>query len=83
MTGVFQDIEFGGRFPEFSADHPRRKRGDELLSEIDQQRNKLRKFGGWEENWGAYRELHFPPVKRRRFGSASRPPMSPSMNSKS
>lgn len=62
MTGVFQDIEFGSRFPEFSADHPRRKRGQELWRAIAEQRRILREFGGWEENWGAFRELHFRPI---------------------
>lgn len=62
MTGVFQDVEFGGRFPEFSADHPRRKRGEEVWQTISKHRQDLRKFGGWEENWGAFRELHFKPV---------------------
>jgi hypothetical protein len=62
MTGVFQDVEFGGRFPEFSDDHPRRQRGQELWKEISKQRRILRKVGGWEENWGAFRELHFKPV---------------------
>ncbi len=62
MTGVFQDIEFGGRFPEFSESHPRRQRGEALWSKILQQRRLLSPDGGWEENWGAYRELHFKPV---------------------
>lgn len=62
MTGVFQDIEFGSRFPEFSEDHPRRKRGQELWRAIAEQRRILREFGGWEENWGAFRELHFRPI---------------------
>lgn len=62
LTGVFQDVEFGGRSPEFAADHPRKKRGGELWKTIGQQRRLLRTFGGWEENWGAFRELHFNPV---------------------
>ncbi len=62
MTGVFQDIEFGSRFPEFSPEHPRRQRGDALWKEIANQRRILRKSGGWEENWGAFRELHFTPI---------------------
>lgn len=62
MTGVFQDVEFGSRFPEFSQDHPRRQRGQELWQAIARQRRTLRKIGGWEENWGAFRELHFKPV---------------------
>jgi hypothetical protein len=62
MTGVFQDIEFGGRFPEFSLEHPRRQRGDAIWSEIASQRRMLRETGGWEEDWGAFREMHFTPV---------------------
>ena len=62
MTAVFQDIEFGSRHPEYSPNHPLRKRGAELWRLIAEQRKKLRQLGGWEENWGAYRELHFKPV---------------------
>ena len=65
LTGVFQDVEFGSRFPEFAPDHPRRKRGGELWREIAAQRRVLREFGGWEEDWGAFRELHFNPVKTK------------------
>ena len=59
MTGVFQDVEFGSRFPEFSEQHPRKQRGDELWGDIAKQRKVLRELGGWEEDWGAFRELHF------------------------
>jgi hypothetical protein len=62
MTGIFQDVEFGSRFPEFSPDHPRKKQGDALMNEINAQRDLLRSKGGWEENWGAYREIYFPPT---------------------
>lgn len=62
MTAVFQDIEFGSRHPEYSPDHPLRQRGAELWKQIEEQRQKLRPLGGWEENWGAYRELHFRPA---------------------
>ena len=62
MTGVFQDIEFGSRLPELSPEHPRRQRGEEIWRDIAKQRNMLREIGGWEENWGAFRELHFNPV---------------------
>lgn len=62
MTGVFQDIEFGSRRPELAPDHPRRQRGQTLWREIRRHRQTLRQFGGWEENWGAFRELHFKPV---------------------
>ncbi|MGI9472862.1 MAG: DUF1553 domain-containing protein [Rubripirellula sp.] len=61
MTGVFQDVEFGSRFPEVSKEHPRRQKGEALWSEIAKQRRDLRQMGGWEENWGAFRELHFKP----------------------
>lgn len=62
MTAVFQDIEFGSRHPEYSPEHPLRQRGGELWKQIQQQRQKLRPLGGWEENWGAYRELHFQQI---------------------
>lgn len=62
MTGVFQDVEFGSRFPEFSPEHPRRKQGEALWKQIAKQRKTLRETGGWEENWGAFRELHFNPI---------------------
>lgn len=62
MTAVFQDVEFGSRFPEYSDQHPLKQRGKELRREISKQRNVLRPLGGWEENWGAFRELHFDPV---------------------
>jgi hypothetical protein len=62
MTGVFQDVEFGSRFPEFSPEHPRRQRGEELWRGIAEHRRFLRQIGGWEENWGAFREMHFNPV---------------------
>jgi len=62
MTAVFQDIEFGSRHPEYSPEHPLRQRGAELWKQIATQRQELRRLGGWEEDWGAYRELHFKPV---------------------
>jgi mono/diheme cytochrome c family protein len=62
MTGVFQDVEFGGRIPEFKPDHPRRQRGEQLWKGIAKNRRTLKAIGGWEENWGAFRELHFKPV---------------------
>ena len=63
MTAVFQDVEFGSRIPEFDVEHPRRKRGEKLWSQIADQRKILRRTGGWEENWGAYREWHFGAVE--------------------
>ncbi|MEM7236186.1 MAG: DUF1549 domain-containing protein, partial [Planctomycetota bacterium] len=65
MSAVFQDVEFGSRLPEFDEGHPRRTRGDQLRKEIDEQRVALRTFGPWEENWGAYRELHFRRAKTK------------------
>ncbi len=65
LTAVFQDIEFGGRQPEYSAEHPLKQQGDKLLVYIETVREKLRTTGGWEENWAAYRELHFPAVKTK------------------
>lgn len=65
MTAVFQDIEFGSRNPEYAPEHPLRQRGAELWKQIAEQRKQLQAFGGWQENWGAYRELHFKPVTTR------------------
>ena len=62
LTAVFQDIEFGGRQPEYAEQHPLSQRGAEILVQIDTLREKLKATGGWEEDWGAYRELHFPAV---------------------
>ena len=38
---------------------------DRLWGDIAKQRRALRKFGGWEENWGAFRELHFNPIETK------------------
>ena len=62
LTAVFEDIEFGGRQPEYAEQHPLSQRGAEILAQIDTLREKLKATGGWEEDWGAYRELHFPAV---------------------
>lgn len=63
MSAVFQDIEFGSRFPEFSDDHPRKKRGKEIYKLLAQQRSTLRKTGPWQEDWKGYKAMNFPPVK--------------------
>lgn len=65
MTAVFQDVEFGSRRPEFNEDHPRRQRGEELWKGIAKHRQTLKAIGGWEEDWGAFRELHFKPTTTR------------------
>lgn len=73
MTAVFADVEFGSRFPELSVDHPRRRAGDAIWGDIAKQRGQLRSTGPWIEDWGAYVEVHFNPVKskaiRIRFNS--------------
>ena len=64
LTAVFQGVEFGGRYPEFSEDHPRRKKAQELYPRLNSERNILRKeLGFWEENWGGYSDLVFPRTK--------------------
>jgi hypothetical protein len=62
MSAVFQDIEFGSRYPEFSDDHPRKKRSAELWRQVAGQRSILYRSGPWQEDWGGYRELHFPAI---------------------
>jgi hypothetical protein len=63
MTAVFQDIEFGSRFPEFSKDHPRKEKSREIWKDISRNRYKIRaQRSTWEEDWGAYKELHWKPI---------------------
>lgn len=59
MTAVFQDVEFGGRQPERPAEHPVSQKAENLMNQIRALRESLAAGGGWEEDWGAYRELHF------------------------
>lgn len=61
MSAVFQDIEFGSRLPELSADHPRRVRGETLFSDLFELRSQLREMGPWEEHWTGFREIYFSP----------------------
>ncbi|MFK7769052.1 MAG: PSD1 and planctomycete cytochrome C domain-containing protein [Mariniblastus sp.] len=63
MTAAFQDVEFGSRFPEYSADHPRQKRADELRANVAKQRNTMLKTGPWIESSLGYDELHFYPTE--------------------
>ena len=64
MTAVFQDIEFGSRFPEFSSEHPRKMKANEIWREIAKYRNKIRnKTTAWEEDWGGYKEVHWQPLE--------------------
>ncbi|MEM9017541.1 MAG: DUF1549 domain-containing protein [Verrucomicrobiota bacterium] len=66
MTAVFQGVEFGGRWPEFAEEHPRRERADELYAAAAQERNILREgMGSWEENWGGFTEMVFPATKTK------------------
>ena len=64
MTAVFQDIEFGSRFPEFSSEHPRKMKANEIWREVAKNRNKIRnKSSAWEEDWGGYKEVHWQPLE--------------------
>ena len=65
MTGLFQDIEFGSRSPEYSQEHPVAIDASALLKSIDVQRAELERMGPWEEDWGGYRDALFKPVKTR------------------
>ena len=63
MSAVFQDVEFGSRFPELAPDHPRRVRGKQVYDQISAVHRQLEKMGAWEENWTGYREFHVPLTK--------------------
>ena len=63
MTAVFQGVEFGGRWPEFSDQHPRKQRANEIYPKMSAARRVLRENGGyWEEDWGGFRDFRFPAV---------------------
>ncbi len=64
MTAVFEDIEFGSRFPEFSSDHPRREQANEIWKDVAKNRNIVRNLTStWEEDWGGYKEVHWKPLE--------------------
>ncbi len=66
LTAVFQGVEFGGRIPEFSDTHPRRKRAKEIRAAMFKERATLRKYlGTWEENWGGFAEVQFPATNTK------------------
>ena len=66
LTAVFQGVEFGGRWPEFADDHPRKLRAKELYREIAKQRKTLREGAGqWLEDWGGFHDLTFPPTSTK------------------
>ena len=61
LKAVFEGVEFGGRRPELSKDHPRVQRANELYPRLNQERKILREGGGvWEENNGGYTDMVFP-----------------------
>lgn len=66
LTAVFQGVEFGGRYPEFSEDHPRQQRAKEIRKEMFQDRKALRKeVGQFTEDWGGFLEFNFPSTRTR------------------
>ncbi len=66
LTAVFQGVEFGGRYPEFSDGHPRKRRAQEIYHDMATQRTILREGAGqWVEDWGGFTELRFPPNQTR------------------
>ena len=61
LTAVFQGVEFGGRRPELSKDHPRVQRANELYPKINKERAILREgIGFWQEDNGGYTDMVFP-----------------------
>tara|TARA_R110002096_G_scaffold11515_7_gene42351 strand:- start:261 stop:3005 length:2745 start_codon:yes stop_codon:yes gene_type:complete len=66
LTAVVQGVEFGGRYPEFAEEHPRRQRAREIRSQMYRERQFLREnVGQWEEDWGGFREFHFPASRTK------------------
>ncbi len=62
LSAVFQDVEFGSRYPELSSDHPRVVRERELRQTLAHLRSEMRSRGwAWVEDWTGYEEIHFPP----------------------
>jgi cytochrome c553 len=60
LTAVFQGVEFGGRHPELSDEHPRKKRAKELYRQIFKERQTLRQAGlSWAEHWGGFQDYQF------------------------
>ncbi|MEM0969047.1 MAG: DUF1553 domain-containing protein, partial [Verrucomicrobiota bacterium] len=67
LTAVFQGVEFGGRYPEFSDSHPRKQRASQLYPAMFAERAKIRNALGndryvWTEDWGGFKDTHFPPT---------------------
>ncbi|MBT7982267.1 MAG: DUF1553 domain-containing protein [Akkermansiaceae bacterium] len=63
LVGVFQDIEFGSRSPEYASDHPVAIVASKILTSIKNHRIDLVNTGPWEEDWGGYKDAFFEPVK--------------------
>lgn len=62
MSAIFQDVEFGSRFPELSQEHPRVVREAELRRDLAELRRQMRAKGwAWIEDWSGYQEVHFAP----------------------
>ena len=61
LTAVFQGVEFGGRRPELSTNHPRVARANELYPKLNEERKILREVAGfWVEDNGGYTDMVFP-----------------------
>ena len=61
LTAVFQGVEFGGRPPELTKEHPRQLRAETIQQEMLKERATLRAGAGqWVEDWGGFTELQFP-----------------------
>lgn len=68
LTAVFQGVEFGGRIPELSKEHPRRIFAKETYPKLNTERKILRdSIGVWEELWGAHSDIVFPASKTKKL----------------
>ena len=68
LTAVFQGVEFGGRMPELSKEHPRRIFAKETYPKLNTERKILRdSIGVWEELWGAHSDIVFPASKTKKL----------------
>ncbi len=63
MIALFQDMEYDHRKPKLSPNHPRSIAGRNLMREINYEREKLRKYGYWEERWPDHIKAHFETVE--------------------
>ena len=66
LAAIFQGVEFGGRLPELSDDHPRKKIATQTFPLIKKERQTIRQAGlSWAENWGGYQDYQFPKLKTK------------------